>query len=394
MLIKEKLDQAVAVLNEIGIDCWLTFVRETIEMMDPAMHFVAGRDVVWGAVFLVHNSGRKVAIVGQGDHLDFVASGLYDDVVTYTQSLAEPLCQLLQDLDPGSIAINYAVDNPAADGLTLGMYKRLKGYLEGTPYPERFVSAEPVISRVRGRKTPEELRRMKAAAVETLDMFGILTQCIQPGWTLRDISEFMHNLMRERGVGHAWSYEGDPGITSGDMPEGHGTPGDIPIQPGHVLRLDFGIKKDGYCSDLQRTWYLLKAGETTAPPEVEAAFAVVREGIETAAAMLKPGVLGWKVDEAVRSVLRRHGYPEYPHALGHQVGIWAHDGGSILGPRWERYGEAPYQPVEKDQVFTLEFSIQTPYGHVSQEDMVVVTERGCQYVVEPQQDLWLLRFGH
>ncbi len=393
MLIQEKLEQAVAVLNEVGVDCWLTYVRETIEMMDPALHFVAGRDVVWDAVFLIHKSGRKVAIVGAGDHLDFVESGFYDEVLTYTQSITHVLRQVLADLDPETVAINYSLDNTAADGLSLGMYKRLLGHLAGTPYKEGLVSADSIIAKVRGRKTPEELRRIKAAALETLDMLGILTQCIQPGWTLRRISNFMHQLMRERNVSHAWSYEGDPGITSGDMEEGHGTPGEQPIAPGHVLRLDFGIKKDGYCSDLQRSWYILRPGETEAPVAAQDAFRVVRAGIAEAAAMLKPGVLGWEVDAAVRTLLQNHGYPEYPHALGHQVGIWAHDGGSILGPRWERYGQSPYQPVEVNQVYTLEFSIRTPHGFVSQEDMVVITEDGCQFLAPPQQALWLLRLS-
>jgi len=393
LLIQEKLDQAVNVLNETSMDCWLTYARETIELCDPAMHFVAGRDVVWEAIFLVHRSGEKIAILGQGDHGDFEASGLYDRVLTYVQSIAEPLRDVLQELDPQNIGINYSLDSVSADGLTYGMYQRLLKHLEGTPYAERLVSAEPVFSRVRGRKTPEEIRRIEAAALETLEMFDQFAQTIGPGWTLKQISDYMHNLMAERGVGHSWTYEGDPGITTGgEMEAGHATPDDTEVQPGHALRLDFGIKKDGYSSDLQRTWYVLEPGEEDAPEEVREAFRVVRQGIDKAAATLKPGVKGWEVDAVAREVLQEHGYPEYQHALGHQVGIWAHDGGSVLGPRWERYGARPYDALEKSQVYTLEFGIQTSRGYVSQEDMVVVTENGCRFLAAPQERVWLLRF--
>lgn len=137
---------------------------------------------------------------------------------------------------------------------------------------------------------------------------------------------------------------------------------------------------------------MLRDGEDSAPQEVQRAFETVQEGIRRAAAMLKPGVVCWTVDQQVRDFLRERGYPEYQHALGHQVGIWAHDGGSVLGPRWERYGERPYDKVEAHQVYTLEFGIQTAYGYVSQEEMVEITADGCRFMSQPQSEIWLLRF--
>ena len=39
--------------------------------------------------------------------------------------------------------------------------------------------------------------------------------------------------------------------------------------------------------------------------------------------------------------------PDITHATGHQIGRAVHDGGTLLGPKWERYGEAPYDVVEE-----------------------------------------------
>ena len=39
------------------------------------------------------------------------------------------------------------------------------------------------------------------------------------------------------------------------------------VEHGHVLNMDFGVKVDGYVSDMQRTFYVLDQGETAAPPE-------------------------------------------------------------------------------------------------------------------------------
>ena len=45
-----------------------------------------------------------------------------------------------------------------------------------------------------------------------------------------------------------------------------------------------------------------------------------------------------EVDAAARSTLVAAGYPEPMYALGHQLGRSAHDGGTTLAPRCDRYG--------------------------------------------------------
>ena len=71
------------------------------------------------------------------------------------------------------------------------------------------------------------------------------------------------------------------------------------------------------------------------------------------------------------------------------LGRSAHDGGGAqLAPRWERYNEMPYRPVEKGNVFTLEPSILLPeHGIVALEEMVLVTENGCEFLSKRQTEL-------
>ncbi len=81
------------------------------------------------------------------------------------------------------------------------------------------------------------------------------------------------------------------------------------------------------------------------------------------------------------------GYDEFMHGLGHQVGIMAHDGGGGLFPLWERYRDLPKMLLEVGQVYTIEPSLKTNnYGSVSLEEMVVVTEDGCEFLVPPAKD--------
>jgi Xaa-Pro aminopeptidase len=156
--------------------------------------------------------------------------------------------------------------------------------------------------------------------------------------------------------------------------------------------MDFGINYKGYCSDLQRTWYVLKEGETEAPAEVMKGFNVIKESIQLAAKEIKPGKEGWEIDNVARSYIVEHGYEEYPHGLGHQVGRAAHDGGALLGPKWERYGNLPYLKLEKDNVFTIEPRLTIKgYGIATIEEEVVITEDGCEFLSPPQKEIYLIK---
>jgi Xaa-Pro aminopeptidase len=125
---------------------------------------------------------------------------------------------------------------------------------------------------------------------------------------------------------------------------------------------------------------------------VQRGFTTIRTAIEKAREAMKPGVTGNSIDTIARKVLVAEGYPEFPHALGHQLGRVAHDGGALLGPLWEKYGEDPQRALEVGQVFTIEPGLAVPgYGHVALEEDVVITPQGAQYIGEPQREIVLLR---
>ena len=139
---------------------------------------------------------------------------------------------------------------------------------------------------------------------------------------------------------------------------------------------------------MQRIWYLLKPGETQPPVEVQKAFDAVRGAIVAGSHALKPGAMGWEVDQAARSHLTGAGYPEYMHATGHHIGRTVHDGATVLGPRWERYGQSCDGEVEVGNVFTLELGVVVPdRGFVGLEEDVLVTPTGIEWLGMPQTEL-------
>lgn len=392
-LIQEKLAQATQILEEFDIDLWLTFVRETSMSPDPALDLIAGVDVTWQSAFMVDRNGRHTAIVGFYDAENVRELNAYDEIIGYHEGIGQHLLAALKQYDPARIAINYSENDVAADGLSHGLYLALQQYLAETPYADRLESAEKIIAAVRGRKSPAEVERVRQAIAITEQLFDEVEQFARPGMTQRQIAAFVQQRIDEMGLGYAWPKPFNPIVTCGpDSPVGHAAPGDVVLQKGHTLHMDLGVKKDDYCSDIQRMWYVLDDGETEAPPEVQRAFEVVYGAIKAGEAALRPGVPGWEVDEAARNFIVDNGYPEYMHGFGHLLGRSAHDGATILGPRWERYVGICELPVEVGNIFTLELHVVVPErGVMSLEEDVLVTTDGVEYLSMPQTALRLLR---
>jgi Xaa-Pro aminopeptidase len=391
-LVQEKITQTIEILNELDVDLWLTFVRETSLAPDPALDLILDVDLTWRSAILLGRDGQRIAIVGYYDAENIQALDAYDEVIGYHEGIGAPLREKLAELDPQQIAINYSENDVAADGLSTGMYLSLRRLLHDAPYDSRLVSAERIIAALRGRKSESEVARIRQAIATTEMLFDEVSQFVQPGMTQRQIASFVHERIDGMGLGYAWDKPYNPIVTCGpDSAIGHAAPGDVPLERGHTLHMDLGVKENSYCADLQRMWYVLADGETEAPEEVQRAFDVVYGAIKAGEAALRPGVPGWQVDQAARDHIVAHGYPEYQHALGHLLGRSAHDGATVLGPRWERYAGICELPVEVGNVFTLELHVQVPdRGIMSLEEDVLVTEDGVEYLSTPQTALRLI----
>ncbi len=392
-LIDEKVTQAIEILKEKEIDLWLTFVRETSGVRDPVLDFLIGPgDLTWESAILLTRSGERIFMLGRLEKEAIERLGVYDTLLPYDTAVSGILREMLARLNPRQVAVNYSPNNVHADGLTHAMFLKLQDYLNGTPYAERLVSAEGIVSSLRGRKTASETAKIKRAVEITGEIFAKTFEFIRVGMAEKEIGQYMHRLVDEYGVGFAWPLESNPAVNSGpDSPVGHSGPTDIHIQPGHLLHFDFGVKYEEYCSDIQRMVYMLRPGETDAPAEVKRGFETVRQAIENARAALKPGVPGKEIDAIARKTVTEAGYPEFMYGLGHQLGRVAHDGGALLGPLWEKYGDSPRQLVEVGNVYTLEPGLAVPgYGYIGLEEDVLVTASGAQYLGAPQEKLTLL----
>ncbi|MBN2035872.1 MAG: aminopeptidase P family protein [Chitinispirillaceae bacterium] len=393
MLIKEKVRQAVRLLQEFEVECWITFTRESSINGDPILPFLIPSHVTWLSAFIISADGRTHAIVGRYDVATIEETGAFDKVTGYLTSFREPFLEYMKKLEPKRIAVNFSAGSEICDGLTHGMYLTLAKLLSEIAMADRLVSAERIVSALRERKSAMEIAAMKKAIAATEEIFAKVASHIRPGMTEQKIAGFMLAEVDRLKLKCAWDRATCPAVFSGpDTAEAHYSPTSRVVMRGQVLNMDFGINIDGYCSDMQRSFYIMQEGEDEPPHAVARAFDDIVTSMEEARKFMRPGVQGISVDAAARTFLTRAGYEEFPHALGHQVGRFAHDGTALLGPAWDKYGQRPYKPLEENMVFAVEPRAAVPdRGTMTVEDMAIVTAGGAQWLSNRQNELLLIR---
>jgi len=393
MLIKEKVQQAKKLLEEFNVDCWITFVRESQINGDPTLAFLVSADVTWHSAFIITKSGKAIAIVGRYDKQTVEESGAYDEVISFVEGIKKPFHKLIREINPDQIALNFSEGSEIADGITHGMFLTMRGLLKEISMENRIISAERIVSALRERKSLTEVQNIKAAIKETEEIFELATDFIKPGKTEKEIADFMKREIDKRKLEFAWEPKVCPAVFTGpDTAEAHYSPTDKKVEKGHVLNMDFGVKVNGYCSDLQRTFYILEDNETRAPADVVKGFKTIVKSIEKSNEAIRPGIKGLEIDKIAREIVVENGYEEFPHGLGHQVGRFSHDGTALLGPAWEKYAQKPFQLLEEGMVFTIEPRLKiAKRGIATVEEMVLVTKTGSEWLSTPQKELILVK---
>ncbi|HZB89772.1 MAG TPA: M24 family metallopeptidase, partial [Terracidiphilus sp.] len=212
-------------------------------------------------------------------------------------------------------------------------------------------------------KDEAELAIMREAALIGCRLFEHMLGFLRPGLAEFEVAAELEYQARRAGA-EGMSFETI--VASGArsaLPHGRATANRLPRR-GFVT-LDFGIIREGYCSDMTRTVYLGKPA-----PKERAAYEAVLAAQESAVAVVIAGVRCGDVDEAARSVLRRAGLADwFTHSTGHGVGLEIHES--------PRIGAGQTSRLEAGMVITIEPGVYLPgeFG-LRIEDMVAVTRTG------------------
>jgi Xaa-Pro aminopeptidase len=225
-----------------------------------------------------------------------------------------------------------------------------------------------VLERLRARKTPDELEKLRIASDAVIDSMLAVIQNHGPGATKAELSEALRREETQRGLTFDYCL-----IAAGSSL--NRAPSDQRWEKGDVLSLDSGGNYHGYIGDLARMGII---GE----PDSELVDLLAEvEAIEQASMKpIRAGALGKEIYAAADAVLHNSKLHNHIHFLAHGMGLVSHE-----APRLTNSGPVPYdaydadRPLEAGMVVSVETTLQHPRrGFIKLEDTVVVQPTGFE----------------
>lgn len=224
-----------------------------------------------------------------------------------------------------------------------------------------------VLERLRARKTPEELAKLKIASELVIESMQAVIAKHGPGSTKAELNEALRREETERGLHFEYCL-----ITAGTSL--NRAPSDQRWDKGDILSLDSGGNYEGYIGDLCRM-----AIQGTPDAELEDMLAEIDSIQRAAMKAIKAGVMGGNIYAVGEELVGKSKHHNYMHFLAHGMGLVSHE-----APRLTKTGPVPYddydakRPLESGMVVSVETTLQHPKrGFIKLEDTAVVTDKGC-----------------
>lgn len=244
-------------------------------------------------------------------------------------------------------------------------------------------------------KSPEAIASMRRAGKILGDTLKIVAAAVKPGVTGLELDTLARKTIEDAGAQPAFlGYQKYPATICLSLNEGlvHGIPTDRAIQGGDVVKLDIGVRVDGYNVDAART-ILVPPIDPANQALVDAATGALEAGI----AVVRDGVHLGDVQAAIQAVIEQHSYGLVRSLTGHGIGQGLHE-----APQIPNYGERGSGPILKAGMticlepmltagsgkvqtgsdgWTVVSSDNTPTAHV--EETILVTQSGNDILTRP-----------
>lgn len=241
--------------------------------------------------------------------------------------------------------------------MTVGRFEKLK------PLAKEWKPLGSEISKLRLIKSDEEIVSLQKAQAIADKAYTELLKRVKAGMSELDVVAELNYLCTKFGS------EGpsfDPIVGSG--PNGamcHAVPGERKLTSGDLVVVDFGCIKDGYHSDMTRTF-----GVGNVDDELKKIYGIVQNVQQTCLDALKPGITGKELDGIARGMIAKAGYGDcFGHGLGHGVGLLIHEAPSASVVSTDTF--------ESGMTITVEPGIYLEgHGGVRIEDCCVLTKDG------------------
>lgn len=279
----------------------------------------------------------------------------------------ELLIQALADMELHSSRIGMEFGENERLGLSYNHFLQVREALPDC----QFQDAGELLRQLRLIKAPEEIELIRQACQISLQGWKKTLSQLRPGLTNPEIARILSAELCSAGSDFD---------VAGHVTVGNGVAGETGYQPGQVLWCDFGATFNGYQADLSRRAVF----DPVSDPQLEmhrCISSILRAQIEA----IGPGKRASDCARVVSDQLRSHGYPPLgpKKRVGHGLG---------LSP-----GEPPSLSLADDtilqpgMILTPEPRFFLDSGErVHLEEVVVVTEEGCEQLTEGAETLEII----
>ena len=200
---------------------------------------------------------------------------------------------------------------------------------------------------------------------------------IHEGISEKEVADQMLQIYLDLG---ADGYSFEPLVAFGaNAADPHHSPDDTVVKPGDCVLFDVGCIKDGYCSDMTRTFYFKTVSDAH-----RKVYETAKTANETAISKIRPGVPLCQLDAAARDLISAEGWgPNFNHRLGHFIGLSEHEFGDVSSANtWQ---------AKPGMIFSIEPGIYlTGDTGVRVEDLVLVTENGVEVLNHYPKELQII----
>ena len=426
---REKFDLVLpGAMRDNGVDLWMHVIRDgnpdplaldlgtPLDLRGTTSYFIftdRGGDRIERAVLGGHDQGIRPS---DGDPYDFFGA-------------SADLRRFVEERDPKVIAVNTSAWLPAADGLSYSGHELLVERL-GEPYASRLVSSEKVITDFRVRRVQSEIVAFAAAGEMTRRILerALSGEVITPGATTReDVGWWARDQLLAQSLEYSFDnqFGGSPSMPSvlhsaaADPEEYRSDP--YVFQRGDLIYFDLGVKYLNFATDLKRTAYILRDGETSVPAGIQHAW---KEGLRAGKVMRKSVRVGDTAAQALEAMVKALEAASFAYTPFTDIGsidrnmIADFDEPGVTGVSMDLHtlgntgsgdvavgpGIAPFRPgrahltIQRNNLFAFEYFTHTALPssggvrlRLGFEDNAIVTGNGVELLYPHEERILLIR---
>lgn len=310
--------------------------------------------VTKSAQYIITSALYSEAVIGQVPHFKVIE-------LTYDLPFSKTLEKLLEKHTVKKLGIE-------ADNLTVAEYKRLP------KIPKKHFS----VSGLRIIKDEQEIEQIKKACAIGDKVYKYVLTNIKAGITEKQLEYEIEHEIKQLGADISFR----PIVAFGkNSSVPHHASSKKKLRKNEIVLLDLGVKFNNYCSDMTRAFFFGKANE-----KFKKIYQTVLQAQQKAIQQLnnlaikQSEIKASEIDKIAREFIKQEGFPEYPHTLGHGIGLEVHELPRLY---YQRKAE-----LKEGMVFSLEPGIYLPgFGGVRIEDLVVLRKNRVEFLTKSQKKL-------